>query len=954
MINKRPGKALAAIASTVLLVPTFLSVSAFAQEEDESALEEVVVTGSRISRNPESYLGGISIAAGEDIEKVGSYNTLDLLRKLPSVGNQATSRNDANGGRGANFVEIHNLQAERTLVLMNGRRVVSTIRDSSGLGVDLQAFPQVMIDRVEVLSDGASAIYGSDAVSGVVNVMTRNKFEGFEFSAGLGSPKDGGGDASNMGLIYGVQGDNGGFVVGATYVNTDNVDYQQRDWARIPILGQFDDGTGRILSLVGSGIPPEGHVVGSGPNIIFIPDPTTGASFQPYDVYGLSGLNGSAGDGSIQSVLDTGHRFNYNEPGGEGVSLINGAEVVNIGVVGESEINDSWRAYTNILAQHREGRLNFTPLPVQGAAGRFTDLLQIPFDNPNIPADALALIQPTVLAADPTATGFQLAYRGLDLGNRLFDYDNDTIQFTGGVTGDVTIGDSEWTVDGWGTWGQSRLTEVTTGQLNVGNLQAAVIPELCALLSNCPKQANGDPLFDPFGRSPKTQEEKDFITFDDHEKTEYEMVHVGASIATPDLFQLPAGGLGLAAGLEWRDESGSVTPSGITGNGDSGGNFAEPTSGGYNLWEAYVETQIPLLQGAPMAEELGIEAAVRYSDYDDYEETTWKLGGRWSPVEMISLRAQASTGFRAPNVLELFGGISDSFIGVSDPCNAVNQAANPVVAANCASQGIPATYVQPAAQLKVSSGGNPGLNPETSDNISFGVVVTPEIWGNPRISLDYYDVEIKNAIGAPNPAQVINNCYNTPALAAPECARIGRGAAGDVVRFTLLNENLNSVETSGYDINMAFVWDTDFGSVNADWLVNILDEYIETSETGVVDDRTGNITCDVCAFNGYPELKSTFTVGLQRDSWNVSASWRFLDEMNIDDQIDVGLLDPKTDSVSYFDVYAAYSWDRFQISVGVENLTDEAPPFIPSISANTNPTFDFLGRFYSARIKFSL
>lgn len=954
MINKRLGKAVAAIASTVLLVPIFLSLPAFAQNDDESSLEEIVVTGSRISRNPESYLGAISITDGADIEKIGSYNTLDLLRKLPSVGSQATSRNDANGGRGVNFIDVHNLQSERTLVLMNGRRVVSTIRDTSGLAVDLQAFPQVMIDRIEVLSDGASAIYGSDAVSGVVNVITRKGFEGFEFSAGLGSPQDDGGDASNLGFIYGAHGDTGGFVVGATYVNTDNVDFQQRDWSRVPILGQFDDGTGRILTLIGSGIPPDGRVTGNGPNIIFVTDPTTGASFQPYDTFGLSGLNGSAGDGSIQSILDTGHRFNYNEPGGAGVSLINGAEVVNIGVIGETEISENWNAYTNILAQHREGRLNFTPLPVSGAAGRFTDLLQIPFNNPNIPADALAAIQPVVLAADPTATGFQMSYRGLDLGNRVFDYDNDTIQFTGGITGDVSFGDSEWTVDAWGTWGQSRLTEVTSGQLNVGNLQAAVIPELCALLSNCPKQANGDPLFDPFGRSAKTQEEKDFITFDDHDKTEYEMVQLGVSISTPDLFEMPAGSLGLAAGLEWRDESGSVTPSGIVGNGDSGGNFAEPTSGGYNLWEAYLETQIPLLDGAPMAEELALEAAVRFSNYDDYDETTWKLGGRWSPVEILSFRAQASTGFRAPNVLELFGGVADSFTGVTDPCIAANQAANPVVAANCAAEGVPSTFVQPAAQLKISQGGNVALTPETSDNVSFGILLIPEVWGSPRISVDYYDVEIENAIGTPNPTQVINNCYNTPNLAAPECARIGRGPDGSVVRFDLLNENLSRIETSGYDVNMAFVWDTQFGSLNADWLVNILDDYTEISETGVVDNRTGNIACDVCAFNGYAELKSSLTVGLQRDNWSLSASWRFLDEMNIEDQIGVGVLNSKTDSISYFDLFGVYNWERFQISLGIENLSDEAPPFIPSIATNTSPTFDYLGRFYSARFKFTL
>ncbi len=953
MSKLRLGKAVPAFASAAILAATFLSPPVYAQD---GVIEEVIVTGSRIARNPESYLGPMAIANGEDIEKIGTYNTLDLLLRLPSTGNQGTSRNDSNGGRGANFVEIHGLESERTLVLMNGRRVVNTIRDSVGLAVDMQAFPQIMIDRIEVLADGASAVYGSDAIAGVVNVITRDTFEGFEFTAGFGSPDDDGGDTDNFAMLFGVQGDRGHFVVGATYVNTDNVDFQERSFSKIPLLGSFNDGTGGRLPLIGSGIPPEGRVLSPGPDIIFIPDAATGASFQPYDTFGTSGLNGSSGDGSIQSILDTGHRFNYNDPGVDGVSLINQAEVYNIGVIGEVEVSESWSVYTNILAQHREGRLNFTPLPVQGAAGRFTDLVQVPFNNPNVPADALAVIMADVLADDPTATAFQMSYRGLDLGNRRFDYDVDTFQFTAGFTGDLTFADREWTVDSWGTWGQSRLTEVTAGQLNVGNLQAAVIPEQCALLSNCPKKANGDPLFNPFGRSTKTQEEIDFITFDDHEKTEYQMLHLGANITTSNLFELPAGALGFAAGLEWRDEDGEVTPSGIVGLGDSGGNFAEPTSGGYNLWETYVEVDVPILADAQMAKYLGIEAAVRYSDYDDYDQTTWKFGARWSPIEMLSLRAQASTGFRAPNVLELFGGVADTFQGVTDPCNADNQLANPVVAANCAAQGVAATFVQPALQLKTSAGGNPDLEPETSDNFSVGIVLTPEIWGSPRISLDYYDVEIDDAVSTPNASQVITTCYETPDLAAPECLRIGRGPAGDVIRFDLLNENLNKIETSGYDLNMTFSWDTSIGGITADWLVNYLDDWTQFSDTGVKDERTGEISCDICEFAGYPEWTSNLTVNFSRDNWNVALAWRYIDEMDIDEQL--GVEDPAfttdVDSVNYFDVYGSYDWDNIRLSVGIENFTDEEPPFIPGISQNSNPTYDYLGRFYSARIKFSL
>ncbi len=937
--------------STVLGISGGSLFPGIVNAQQEVMLEEVIVTGSRIQRNPESYLGGMSIASGEDIEKIGSYSTLDLLNRLPAISGSssgATSRNNANGGRGANFAEIHNLAPERTLVLVDGRRMVSTIRDSSGLAVDLQSFPPNMIDRIEVLADGASAVYGSDAVAGVINVILKTGFEGFELTTGAGTPQEEGGESVNLGFLYGAQSNNGHFVVSGTYTDTENVDYQDREWAQIPILGQLSDGAGGRLTLLGSGIPPEGFVPAAG--IIFKQDPG-GASFQPYDTFGTSGLNGSAGDGSIQSILDTGHRFNYNDIGGDGVSLIAPAKLFNFGAVGEVELGDGWTAYTNILAQHREGTLFFTPLPVSGAAGRFTNLVQVPFDNPNLPADAAAAIR---TAVGPDVDTFQMFYRGSDLGNRKFEYDSDTIQGIFGFKNDLEFVGKEWRVDTYGTWGQSRLSEVTFGQLNVANLQTAVNPLACSLQSNCPKKANGDPLFDPFGRGPKTQAEKDFINFDDHEKTEYQMMQLAAHLSTGEMFDLPAGSVGFATGLEWRDESGSVTPSGVVGDGDSGGNFAEPTSGGYNLWEWYMELDVPLLSDLPMVEELSAELAARYSDYDDYSETTWKVGARWDVIESLSLRGQVSTGFRAPNVLELFGGNADSFTGVTDPCNAANQAANAVVAANCASQGVPANFVQPAAQLKITQGGNPNLEPETSDNFSVGVVVTPDIWGEPRITVDYYSVEVDGAISTPVPSNVINTCYETPNLAAPECDRIARGPAGDVVRFDLLNENLATIETSGVDVNATFAWDTSFGVITTNWLLNYLEDYTETTDTGVETDFTGKVACDVCSFAGYPEFKSNLSVALSQDNWSTSLTWRYLDEMEVSDEIGVDEFTTSTDAMNYLDFYGSYNWNQFQLSLGVENMTNEEPPFVPSISANTSPIFDFLGRFYSVRLKYSM
>ena len=463
---------------------------------------------------------------------------------------------------------------------------------------------------------------------------------------------------------------------------------------------------------------------------------------------------------------------------------------------------------------------------------------------------------------------------------------------------------------------------------------------------------DGMPLVNPFGRHTASQDVIDYILFDDHEKSETEMYHTAALLSTSELFNLPAGGVGFGAGLEYREESGSVTPSGIVGDGNSGGNYAQPTKGDYDLWEAYMEVDVPILADRPFAKELAAQGAVRYSEYGDYNETTWKVGGRWSPIEMLSLRAQASTGFRAPNVLELYGGNADSYIGVNDPCNSENQASNPVVAANCAAQGVPPDYNQPADQLKVTQGGNPDLKPETSDNFSFGVILTPDIWSNPRIAIDYYDVKVDDAITTPNEQDVIDTCYDTPNLSAPECDRIARATGQDVTRFDLLLENLNKIETSGVDINGTFSWDPSFGSLTANWLVNYLDQWKQTTATGSEEDRTGLVFCDLCGDAGaYPEWSSTLSTSLARDNWSLNVTWRYIDSMDIDDPDD---FNKDVDAVNYFDLYGTYTWDHVQFAVGVDNLTDEEPEFIPGVSLNTNTTYDFLGRFYFARLSYSL
>ena len=928
-------------AASICALPTGLPAAPIHSEQ----LEEIRVTGSRIGRDPADYVGAMSIIEGADIELTPNYSVQDMLLKLPSIGLQGTSRNNPDSGRGANFTGIHQLTPERTLVLLNGRRMVHTIRDSLGLGVDMQSFPINMIDSIEVLTDGASAIYGSDAVAGVINVKTR-RFEGVELNIGAGSPEDPGGDSYNAGMIAGLAGERGHVTLAATFVDTGKVDFQQRNWSRIPILGQLDSGGGAILTLMGSGIPPEGRQPDAG--IIFKPDPTTGASFQPYDTFGFSGLNGSAGDGSLQSILDTGHRFNYSDIE-EGLSLLNEARVVNASITGELELGNAV-AYYELLGTHREGTLEYTPMPIADALGGFTNLLQVPFSNPHIPVDAIPVIRGAV---GPDATRFQMWWRVLDLGNRQFRYDSDTMKATVGLQGTLPLFEGGWEYDAWFSYGRSTLDEITRNQVNVAKLQTALNPTACRRDPDCPRDARGDPTLDIFGRGAKSRAEKDYILFDDEDATKYEMWHLAGAI-TGELWSLPGGPIGVAAGLEWRRESGSATPSATVQAGHSAGRFSEPTEGDFSVWELFAEFHLPLLEGRALARELALDAAARYSDYDTVgSEATFKLGLHWAPRDDIHLRGVYATGFRAPNILESFGGTTDTFPTVADPCNTAADLYrnNATVRENCAGRGIPADYVQNASQLRISAGGNPELKPETSDSFSVGMVWTPGETRNLTVAVDYYNVQVEDAINTPDPVDVILTCYTTPDLAAPECGRIGRGPSGTITRFDLLNENLARLETSGIDLSARYTLSTDFGDVGITGNVNWLDEYVETTDAGAVSDRTDMVAGNVSDWAGYPEWRSNLSLTFSRNNWTIGGSWRYLDAMDIFDTIDFDNVHETVDAVHYFDLFGNYRGNRIDVTIGAENLTDETPPYVPDVALNTSSIYDYLGRFYFMRLK---
>lgn len=899
------------------------STIVFAQ--GDAVMEEVVVTGSRIARNAETYVGPMTVVTSEQIQLTGSSDLIEALQDMPSVGLNSLSRNDSNAGRGFQTVEIHGLSEERTLVLRNGRRMPSSFNSSSDIAVDLRNIPSSMVERVELLADGASAVYGSDAIAGVVNVILKNDFEGLQFTGKFGDSSEGGGEQSDLGVIVGGNFDRGNLTFAVEYTDREEVEFFDRDWAEVPILAVLGPGQ----QLIGSGIPPDGRYSSAdgSQDLIFRADPATGASFQNYSTFDQS----------------LGHRFNYN---GDGVSLINEDQRISAMLSGYYNITDTTRFFIEGAYTQADGTLDFPGLPVSGAHGRFTDMIPVPFTNPFIPADALPLIQAAEAADpnDPDPLSFQMAWRAQDAGQRIFPHQSNFFQTTLGVDGQIN---DAWTFEGFYTHARSETISRTRNQVNVNKLRIAVDPARCAAEPECPEVA------DIFGRGDITRAVADFILFTDRDEGIYEMDHYAVNIAG-SFGELPGGPIGVSFGAEYREEEGDFIVSGVTQAGDGGGNFAENTDGEYDVTEFYVEGQLPLLADAPLAHELTIEGAVRYSDYSTFgDETTYKGSIQWAPFQDLRFRGVVSTAYRAPNIGELFSGMQDSFRQIADPCSGYATSGNATLIANCAADGVPAPYIQNAGQLKVSEGGNPNLIAETADNVTVGLVYSPSWLENASLTVDWFNVEIEDAVETPNDQQVINTCYNTPGLANTECSRIGRNATGQVVRFDLLNENLATIETSGVDVTAAYAFDLADGFFSIDFLASYIDEYSQTTIDGVETNFAGLVAGTINNFAGYPRWRSNTTFAYARDDWSLSLSHKYLDSMKIFKTFGFDTIE-EADAVHYFDLAGTYDMEHYRFVVGIDNVTDQEPEFIPEISTNTSVIYDWVGRFYFASVTVTL
>ncbi len=996
-LNKSP---LALGLATALLFPlgTAYAQSAVgeveqAEEQQKDAptattLDKVTVTGSRIGRDTFNSISPVQIISREETTLAGFNSTASVLQGNAVTGgseqiNNAFGGYVTDGGPGANTLSLRGLGPTRTLLLLNGRRVAPAGSRGAVGSADLNTLPNIMIDRIEILKDGASSIYGSDAVAGVVNVITKQKVDSPSVEIQHNATQHGGGDETRLSAIMGTTRDNwrisGSFEI---YRRTE-MTLGQRDWASkcpLPLLGRGADGRYGADDYIDpvTGEPKCWTLDAGGVTIntlgtaYFLGRPGLGS-------LGYYGTNDPAGLDQLPPGFDYFNRWRPNAavndgdlPGLEGVdyfgrdsfdprmkdeSLISPTTNVTGFVQGGMDIESLGDAelYFEVLATRRESSQN----------GYLQHSLDYSRGSPLLGAYSF-LPAYAAAPADGSTNGKPIAARAF-IGWGLYNNKQvvDFYRATGGIRGH--LGD-EWNYDASVSYARSdadyysdnRLTNRYAKSLDViadgnGGFVCRDASDGCVAAPVLNAATIGGAL---------PQAYRNYIMQRTKGTTIYDESTVNASVNGP-LFDMPYGTVTSAIGIEYRRSEIDDTPDANSiANNLYGFTSSKPTRGKDSVSEVFAEVEVPLLSGLTGAQELTVNLSARYTDYDSYgDDTTWKVGLLWTPVSWLSLRASRGTSFRAPALFEQFLGATSGFTSsAGDPCNDWGQIADQTSprALNCASLGLAPTFQQNSSITVLTKGGaETGLAAETSEALTAGIVLQPEFpewFGDLSFAADYYDIQVDNGVARPSGAQLLGLCYDSQpsdfAAGSGFCNLVTR-AANNTLTATTGYINVASDKVRGWDFTVRYVRDIGPGEFRATGQVShYLEQSGRTFPTDPVRDYSGTLNA--------PEFTGQLDLSYKLRNWQVRYGLEWVDAINgyefyeryfDEDYRDRYLME--TDDYFVSSLSAKYTGDDWSVTGGVRNLADKDPEMVSDgagVSRVGNASlysgYDYFGRTY--------
>ncbi|MGH6947796.1 MAG: TonB-dependent receptor plug domain-containing protein [Kiloniellales bacterium] len=920
-----------------------------AQDETPNELEEITVTGSRIPRADLASSSPVSVLERDDIVITGLTDVGNLIQRMPSMSGSPIGTTTNNGGNGSVLIDLRGMGVDRTVTLINGYRTVD--------GGDYQTIPTQMIERVEILKDGASAVYGADAVAGVVNIITRKDFDGISVdlqTADFFDMDDG--EQLSAGVIVGKQFDQGNFVFGAEYVNQSQAYQQDAPWdyfqdtyyiypegCENQVAAPYDGTPSGGCYPLGSSRIPEGRMLFATQG--FFMAPTPGAPMEPWDgrTYNFAPIN------YIQTPY----------------------ERTNIFAEGAFDVSENVRASASLRGNFRESAQELAPTPYTTESDPAFPVTFGGVSFEGISEENFYLRQ--AIDAYNAANGTALIYepvinarRRMTEIPRRFTQDITQYQFVGSLAG-------EFSEMGWEIFynrGHRSRVDHDTGQFSGPRLATALgpsadvdgdgQPECYGSLADATDIANALPgcvplnLFAGPGAIPADQ--LAYVAVASLTDTFVTTQEQAGFSVNGELFELPGGPLGWAVGYAYFANSLDFVPDSgkqldiVTGNTGAG------TAGSLYNNGVFLELLAPMYRNGEQS--LNVKLGARYDDYNAFDgEATWQLGLEFQAVESLKLRGTAGTVFRAPTISDLFGGIVDSFPTYNDPC--IPAAGDPLPA-GCAQVG-----VQFDSQLLAKVGGNPDLHPETGESYTAGVVWTPQ-FQDLTVTLDYWQVDLEEGISSLGVQFILDDCYTRQNPAS--CALVTRNADYSIKQVVDTSLNVAEQGAKGVDTEIRWNLESGFGQWEAALLWSHLLERTKVPFPGArEDDLSGRFTDPTAEDGGaYATNKINYSLQWYRENWTIGYLGEYVSGLDADTFCNCGpgnAVDPETgdpiyiqtiDAQLYHDIVASYEFENTgtRIAAGVTNITDEEPPYMDiGFNANTDPsTYRLFGRGYYVRL----
>jgi outer membrane receptor protein involved in Fe transport len=1009
MMKTRSTRSLAAafISSTALIAPgltlalvgapTTAAAQAAPAKPAEAAtqVEEVVVTGTRIRGTTNATSAApISIATSDQIALTKADTIEEALSRMTGpdfTGGISTASN--NGGDGLSEVSLRNLGPARTLVLIDGQRLIPIFSNATSVP-DLNSVPLAMVDRIEVLRDGASSLYGADAIGGVINIITKKNASGMTFDTSVGESGHGDGLTYSFSGTVASNSDRGNIMIGLGWDHRDAIAQSARSWATDLHANDPNYPGGSAyryqLDLLQNELTND---VWAG-----------GVNYQQYDpaLAGLAPNLGflpgvSLGDGLPNGAVV----MNAGGPGWN--SLTGEMDRKQISFTGHYDLTDNVRFVASGFFSERTSEQKLRPEPILG------DAIATIVDGQTVYP---GFVVPDFAPGNTTGQDILAFLTPVQFGPRDYKQTSDTYRIRFGFEGTVA-GKWNWelgfveqenrTEDDIGNSGNWQHLGQMTGQYACINVPGGCVPNTLAP-SDPHSLANGGPATLPaqmpnFFNGPNmfTPAQVAYLTFTARDHNASSERYAYADVNGP-LFDLPYGTVKGALGVEYRQEYLSDNPDPLVAEGYAA-NTTQTTGGGYNVGAVYGELNIPVLTNLPLAKSLTIDPSVRWDDYSTFgSATTYKIAVNYEITRDIRVRASYSTGFRAPSTAELFGGNAITDLTASgDPCDtrsgingnvnagtgltasgskcAIALAAAPnsgaVFTNGALTQFFSGNNSQKDAQEQVLIGGNKALQPEKSVDWGIGGVITPRFIPGLSLEIDYYNDTINNTIlsggyadaaTSPGPDLVLNGCYGA-AQNQTFCSLIHRNAAGSIVQIDSLNANFGIEKVSGidyeltYDTGLAHL-DLPFpGAIKIDLEMSQLLNHTNQNPDGTVNVAQGTFQYTSEAIQ--PVWKGQLAVDYRLHGWTAHYDMRYLGgTKNIDGS--AAVYGNETPDIFYHDIAISYAFDKLgfakqaKFTFGVDNLADQNPPFLGADSVCKCNTlagpYDVVGRFFYARL----